>query len=329
MTQIPGGDLVFRAFILVRNFESTSDGLEFGEFTFSRVGHRFKQLRNVFSSDDVNEDDWFFEKSYTQLPTGGTPGSPVGGIPNDAEDILLLLRLYKSGEISFVRLAIAPPSGNVLVQVPYRAMNDLNSYSTPKFKVGPDERQLWKVFADGVRESQSWTSGWFATSRRFFLSGGAKQFNPKRDDVDRIVDYVTALESTLVPEKDYNTRRITRRAAELIAPGDPAEKHRIVKFMTNLYDIRSRIVHGSGLDEKSRKWLTENCAQVELRVRQVLVAAVQKLPPLDEDRRIVLAGLYDPTDQDRGTVAFEKFREIKTVSVRKAVAGKIARLAEQ
>ena len=317
---------MFKAFILVRNLESGADGLDFGEFTINLVGLRFKELREVFSSVDVNQDDWIFEKSYTQLPLG-PPGSPVGGIPNDIEDTLLLLRLYKVGDISFIKQAIIPPSGNTLVQFPYRAMNDLNSYSPLRFEVESEECQSWKAFADGIRESQSWSSDWFAAAKRFFLCGGAKQFNPKWDDVDRILDYATALESTLVPEKDYNTRRISRRAAVLIAPDNPAETELIVRFIKRFYEIRSRIVHGSRLGDENREWLFDNCGQVELRVRQVLVTAVQKLPPGEEDRRVALTGLYDPTDEDRGSFAFEKFREIKTTEVRKAIAARIAQLA--
>jgi hypothetical protein len=317
---------MFKACVLVRNLESLAESLDFGEFTIDRVGLRFKELREVFSSVDVNQDDWIFEKSYAPLPPG-PPGSPVGSIPNDIEDILLLLRLYKIGDISFIKLAIIPPSGNAIVQFPYRAMNDLNSYSLLRFNVESNECKSWKVFADGIRESQSWRSDWFGVARRFFLYGGAKEFNPKWDDVDRILDYTSALESTLVPEKDYNTRRISRRAATLIAPDNPAEMEVIVRFMKRFYEIRSRIAHGSRLGDENREWLFENCGQVELGVRQVLVAAVQKLPPGEEDRRVALAGLFDPTDEDRGNSAFEKFREIKTAEVRKAIAAKIANLA--
>jgi hypothetical protein len=316
---------MFKAFVLVRNLREAVDVLDLGEFRISVAGLRFKDLREVFSSVDVNHDDWVLEKSYTQLPLG-PPGSPVGGIPNDIEDILLLLRLYKAGDISFIRQAIVQPSGNVMVQFPYRAMNDLNSYSLLRFEMESAESQLWRTFADRIRASQSWSSDWFAAAKRFFLSGGAKPFNPKWDDVDRIVDYATALEATLVPEKDYNTRRVSRRAAALVAQSNPEETAAIIKLLKRFYDIRSRIVHGSALGDENRGWLIENCGEVELRVRQILVAAVQKLPSGEDDRRIALAGLYDPTDEDRGTSAFEKFREIKTAEVRKVIAGKIARL---
>ncbi len=113
-----GSALMFKALILVRNFESSVESLDFGEFTLRRIGLGFKELREVFSSIDVNLDDWLFEKSYSTLPLG-PPGSPVGGIPNDVEDTLVLLRLYKPGDLSFVKQAIIPPGGNALVQFPY------------------------------------------------------------------------------------------------------------------------------------------------------------------------------------------------------------------
>jgi hypothetical protein len=183
---------MFKALILVRNFESSSETLDFGEFTVERIGLGFTKLRKDLSSTDVNQDDWILEKLYSRLPPGA-PGSPVGGIPIDIEDLLLLLRLFRPGDVSFIKQAIIPPSGNVLVQFPYRAMNDLNNYSLSRFEIEPEECRVGKVFADQLRQTQSWKSNWFTTARRFFLSGGAKEFNPRWDDLDRIADYATTL----------------------------------------------------------------------------------------------------------------------------------------
>jgi Apea-like HEPN len=316
---------MFKAFVLIRNLESSAKRLDFGEFTVELVGLRFKELREVFSSIDVNQDDWIFEKLYT-VPPPGPPGSPVGGIPNDIEDILLLFRLYKAGDISFVKQAIIPPGGNTVVQFPYRAMNDLNSYSPLRFELGSEECESWKVFANAIRGSQSWNSEWVSVSRRFFLYGGAKEFNPKWDDVDRILDYVTALEAAVVPEMDFARRRISRRSAMLISSA-PTEQSVIATLVKQLYDIRSSVVHGSKLSDEKRDWLIENCGQVELRVRQVLTAAVQNVPAEEADRRTMLAALYDPADEDRGEFALQKFQEIKTPEVRKAIAAKVAKLA--
>jgi hypothetical protein len=318
---------MFKAFVLVRNLKSGAESLDFGEFTIKLVGRRFAELREVLSSVDVNPDDWILEKLYVAAPPGKT-GPLVDGIPADVEDLLALLRLYQVGDIAFIKLAILGPNGNTIIR-PYRAINDLNSYSRLPFEIKAEKCESWGAFADGIRQSQSWTSDWFAAARRFFLSGGAKPFNPAGDDVDRVVDYATALESTLVPERDYNGRRISRRAAALIAPDDLEQMRVIVRLIRRFYDIRSRIVHGSGLDDKDRRWLSENTEQLELRVRQVLVTAVQKLPPGEKDRRVVLAGLYDPTDEDRGSVALDKFRDIKTAGVRAATAARIALLAEE
>lgn len=317
---------MFRALVLVRNIDQSSDHrLDFGEFTIEQIGPRFKELREVFSSADVNRDDWILEKVYTLLPAG-PPGSPVGGIPNDIEDILLLLRLYKVGDISFVKQAIILPNGNTLVQFPYRAMNDLNSYALRQFTITAGECESWQAFAVEIKASRSWTSDWFMAARRFFLSGGAKPFNPSWDEVDRILDYATALESTLVPEKDYNTRRISNRAAILISPASPADIEQIGTFLKRVYEIRSRLAHGDRLGDDNRKWLVENGDLVESRVREVLRTAVEQLPPDEGARRVALAALYDPTDDDRGNFALEKFREIKTEQVRKKIAAEIKKI---
>ncbi len=191
---------MFQAFVLVRNVKSPAASLDFGEFTIQRVGVRFRALGEVFPFTQVTQGDWILEKPYEDLPAG-PPGS-VGGIPNDIDEVLLLLRLFKPGDISFIKLAIVLPNGDTQVEAPYRAMNDLNSYSFEHFEVGPEECEAWRDFADGIRQSQSWGSSWFAAARRFFLSGGAKQWNPRWDDVDRVLDYTAALEAALVWEGD-------------------------------------------------------------------------------------------------------------------------------
>jgi hypothetical protein len=292
--------------------------------TLQPVGLRFKELRDLFSSVDVNQDDWILEKSYS-VPPPGPPGSPVRGIPNDLEDILLVFRLYKPGDISFVKQAITPPGGNTVVQFPYRVMNDVNSYSALRFDLRSDGCDSWQAFAKLIRESQSWRSDWFFVARRFFLYGGAKEFNPRWDDVDRIVDYVTALEAAIVPEMDFARRRISHRAAHLIST-DPAERSTIVALIKQLYDIRSSVVHGSKLSDDKRRWLIENCGEVESRIRQVLVAAVQTVPAREADRGVNLARIYDPVDANRGELALQKFKEIRTDAVRKTIGANVAGL---
>jgi hypothetical protein len=314
---------MFKAFVLVRNLECHADHLVFDDFSIKRVGGRFQELRELFVSADVNVDDWVFEKSYA-APPPGPPGLAVGRIPNDIEDALLLLRLWKPGDIAFVRQSIILPSGNPIVQFPYKAMNDLNSYSAIRFEMAPHECEEWDAFAKETRARDSWHSAWFAVARRFFLSGGAEEFNPRWDAVDRIVDYATTLEATLVPEMDFAKRRMSNRGIALLG-ADPAERDGVMKTMKTLYDVRSTIVHGTALGEH-RQWLIENCAQIELLVRKVLTAALEQIPAKEEDRRIRLKTLYDPTDEDRKDFVIQKLREIKTPAVHKALGDEIGRI---
>lgn len=316
---------MFTASVLVRNIESHPQTIDFGEFIVQLVGPRYAEFRERFSSMDVNPNDWILEKSYTILPPG-PPGSSVGGIPNDIEDVLLLLRLFKIGDVAFVKQAITLPSGERHGQLPYRAMNDLNSYSSLPFHVGLEEVASWKGFANDIRKSQSWGSDWFAIARRFFLSGGAKQWNPRWDDVDRVVDYATALEATLVPEPDFNSRRIRQRAAALLAPDNPTENDVVRRLVQKLYDARSTVVHGTRLSQDRLLWLSQNWPDIEARVRQILVQAVHKLPPGEEHRRGALAALYDPSDRDRANSAFDRFKEIKDAEIRRETSAKIAQL---
>ncbi len=109
----------------------------------------------------------------------------------------------------------------------------------------------------------------------------------------------------------------------MIAPDDFDQQDYVLVLTGRLYDIRSQIAHGNKLGEADSNWLLENDKQVELRVRQVLRASVQMFPPGEKARRASLADVYDPTDQDRGDLAFGKFREIKTTEVRKSIADKI------
>jgi hypothetical protein len=316
----------YRAQVLVRNLMARTDRIELGEFVLTRVGLQFEALREKLSSKDVFQEDWLLEKTYNELPSCPGPApSGLGGIPNDIEDILFLLRLFKVGDVAFVRQAVVKPNSETLTQYPYRMMNSLNSNSVLTTELSETDREQWSEFAGGLRSSQSWGAEWFSVSRRFFLYGGAKEFNPGWGEVDRIVDYATALESALVPEGEFSRSRCANRAA-VFCSSDPDERKGVSSLVKKLYDIRSSIVHGSVLGEEDRTWLKTNSREVELRVRQVLVAAVQQSPPDEDGRATFLRSLFDVTDEKRGEFALQMFREIETEAVRNTTAAQIAKL---
>jgi hypothetical protein len=191
--------------------------LDFGEFILTNISYpQHIELREIFSSQDVYLDDWLLEKTYSELPRClGMAPSGVGGIPNDIEDILLLLRLYKVGDVVFSHQAIVKPGESTVVQYPYRVMNSLNSRSILTTDLNEGDSNLWLAFAESLRSSQSWGSQRFTVARRFFLYGGAKEFNPGLSEVDRVINYATALEAVLVPETDFSRSRCANRAARL------------------------------------------------------------------------------------------------------------------
>jgi hypothetical protein len=317
----------YRALVLARNLTKGADRIDLGEFVLTRVGYpEFQELREKLSSQDVFQNDWLLEKTYPEL-TGciGFAPSGFGGIPNDIEDILFMLRLFKVGDVAFVRQAVVTPNGDTLTQYPCRIMNSLKSNSIPATELTENDRERWLAFSNSLRSSQSWGAQWLSVSRRFFLYGGAKEFSPAWDEVDRIVDYVTALEAALVPEGDFSRGRCANRAGKLCS-GDPDEQKAISSLVTRLYDLRSSIVLGSTFSEQDRTWLKDNSRNVELRVRQVLLAVVQQSPRDDLARTAFLRSLFDVTDAKRGEFVLQKFEEIETEEVRNETAAEIARL---
>lgn len=150
-----------------------------------------------------------------------------------------------------------------------------------------------------------------------------KGINPTWDEVDRIVDYATALEAAVAPETDFSKRRMSLRSAKLVS-SDPSEQEAIASIVKKLYDVRSSIVHGGSLSDKQRQWLIANSRELERRVREVLIAAIRNLPSDETERRAMLSALYDPTDSDRGQFALQKFQEIRTEPVRTEIAAWIS-----
>src|SRR5439155_24418854 len=137
-----------------------------------------------------------------------------GRIPVDVENTLLLLRLYRPGDLSFVEMRIEKPDRTLAVQSPYGAMGDITSSMFYEF--ASNDVAAWEPFATELRNTAAWDSTWFKRSRRFFLYGGSKECNVEWDEIDRIVDYMIALEAALVPERLFVGRCLRERSARLI-----------------------------------------------------------------------------------------------------------------
>lgn len=330
----------FTAFVIVRNVrllvtpkESAFgtkhfvDRLDFGSFTIKEITSRqIDDVRTLFASEDVYLYDYLLEKAYHTLPTT-TSSSPagVGGIPDDIGDLLFLLRLYKGGNIAFVKVAITKPDGETVHMFPYQAVNELNTNSAvDPTELWVHEQSAWNTFATSMVSSAAWDTPWFLTAKRFFLYGGSKEFNPNIGEVDRAIDYTIALEALLVPERDFVGKRVRNRAAALLS-NDPTQRASHSALVKRLYGIRSALVHGGVLSKQETDWLTENEQSIEFLVRSVLAMIVDVAPADHQGRLSVLSKLYDITDEDRAGTIRTFVAQIKAKDVLAACAAKIKR----
>jgi hypothetical protein len=322
---------MYTAYALVRNLSRAAGEpnaaraeLRFRDFRIWNVpqfegpnGERFKEARQIFPYARVSFGDWVYEKDYSSLPTARGPApSGLGGIPEDTEDSLLLLRLFKSGDISFAQVSVRDANRSLSSQYPYRVTSDIPSVFP--YKLSQGQCREWDVFADEVKTRPGWRSSWFMVARRYFLYGGAKEFNCYAErqsgieinEVDRVVDYMIGLEAALVAERDFVGRRLRERATRLVCK-DPGESEATKKLLRELYDVRSTIAHGSPLTDEQRDFLQRRREDFEGVVRKILVESLRSLPAEDERRKAALSNLWDISDRDRAQKLFEDFGKIK------------------
>jgi hypothetical protein len=254
------------SFALVKKFNSNSSELIFNKFRLSKISHgntgALEEAQGLFSKAWVFYGDWIYKREYDD-------SADWDEIPLDVEDALLLLRLYKTGDLFFVQPCIEGPDGNLSCQLPYPVM--VSTTTTLRYEINIEECSRFDAFASEIVSQENWSSSWFKIARRFFLYGGGKEYNPAHDKLDRIVDYMTVLESILVPESEFVGRRLRERAATLLKNTD-FKPDTMKRLLRDLYDVRSTIVHGSKISFKHKDALN-NAADFESIVRNLIVTS--------------------------------------------------------
>jgi hypothetical protein len=196
--------------------------------------------------------------------------------------------------------------------MPYRVMA---SYPSANFyRFDQQEVAAWENLAAELPAYEAWTAAWFIIARKFFLYGAAKEFNINFGEVDRIVDFMITLESTLVPEHDFVGRRLRERGALLLNVGD-AEANGIKRLLRDFYEIRSTMVHGSHLSANHRATLARQ-EEFEVVMRRILVSALRQLPEADDDRTRALKNLFEVPDVARGERVLQLYQEISAADIR-------------
>jgi len=295
-----------KSFVLVKNLRSKSEDLHFANFKLVKIGsswdYDLKRAQHLFARAMPLYKDWFYERAYEDND------QIVEKIPFDVEDTLLFLRLFKPGDLVFQHLCIENESGELLSQLPYRVMAYI--HTTHMYNIESEECAEFDAFTKEISSQNNLTSAWFQTCRRFFLYGGGKEYNPRHNEVDRVVDYMTALEAIFVPERDgFIGRRLRERAASLLKYHniDPDDTNRLLR---DFYNVRSAVVHGSDIPPFKTGILKRNI-DFETVVRNIIVEALKTLPKNDKDRVAYLKQLFDVSDQDRSERAFSDFCSIK------------------
>jgi len=117
--------------ILIRNLESNQTRLDFAGFLAEELKQgdvqKLRTAREFFSEASYGE--WTAQRDYPSIPPVQGDSCGFGSIPSDVEDLLLLLRLYRPGNLAFVGLNIEK-DGKRHKQYPYRAISSLVGLST-------------------------------------------------------------------------------------------------------------------------------------------------------------------------------------------------------
>ncbi|MBZ5493812.1 MAG: hypothetical protein LAO76_23070 [Acidobacteriia bacterium] len=257
--------------------------------------------------------DWVYERHYDDVPDN------FGSIPFDVLDTLFILRLFRPGEISFVRHTVQDEDGTIAQQWPQRTMTEMYAPYSRYYVLHAQDCRAFDSFSSDVCGAQAWRSAWFNTARRFFLYGSAKELEVDFGVVDRIVDYMIALEAALVPEQDFVGRRLRERAVALIQETAEAKS-----ILSKLYEVRSTIVHGSTLSKKHSQILKDHLGTFELWVRKLLVQAVKTLCVQETEKTAQLKRIYDISDSDRVERLRQSVHEIQNESLKAALVSCLA-----
>jgi hypothetical protein len=319
--------------ILARNIESAAFNressnfteplkIQFSDFSIEQLHQvsrsRLEYARKFFK--DAVFGECIIEREYQSIPPKPGDHTGFGAINDEPEDLLLLLRLFHPGDLAFASVSIEKSGHKPANLYPYRVISGLVYESTRQFRLEQADVPTWERFAASLRSSDSWRADWFKVSRRSFLYGGGKEFNPNfESEVDSVADYIAALEAALVPKSFLIQRCLKERAVRLLGLTD--EKARQTKkLLGKFYAVRSSLVHGASVKDQLSLLQDRDCwHEFEQLIREVIVAALRKVPSEESSREAYLASLYEPDDIARAEQIEENFKAIKDPEARKSL----------
>lgn len=309
------------AYILIDNFKSSLPILAFKQFNIIKIDNsNIEDYRDIVYYAHVLLGQYVIEVPHC----GKTPISDQASLnsneclENDtlnSEDLLLLLRLYKEGDLIFIAHQKTNENESI-VMLPYPMVF---AHPFPPFTYYcldmADIPKLNMFFAE-VPTWQGWKSPWFNIAKHYFLWGGSKEFIPGCNN-ERILDYMIVLEAMLICEKHFVSRRLKERAAKML------NDKGILKLLNKFYDFRSRLAHGNNLSPKDIQYINTNRDEFENAVRYLFKKSLQCCPAEKKRREEYLKDLYDIADIDRGKKLITDFDSIKDSNIKKGVIKKL------
>lgn len=311
----------YTAYILILNFKSELEELSFDNFVISKVTDRnYDEYKEIFTANVYrNANQYVIKRIFTSplpLPEDISSDSVdlTGVIPYTQEDLMFLLRLYKGGDIVFIEQIIVTPAGTCLAQFKYPMVFSYY-HSTFYYEISGTEIPALNTFINETPYLPGWNSKWLKIAKRYFLWGGSKEFYPERDN-ERILDYMIALESVLVSEGDFISRRLKERAANLFT-GTDEQKNIIRELIKKFYGYRSILAHGNELSSVDISYIIISRVLFENTVRDILKMVIKNCPLDTQAREAFLKDRYDITDQDRVRKIISDIKAIKDEGARK------------
>jgi hypothetical protein len=313
------------AYILVRHLDSEHgvDVLDIGGGRLVRIPQNaagrqlIEKCHTLFPAAYALFSDWLYERRYPETPASRVEHDPSGqgDIPYESEDLLLALRLVQPGDITFVAQALVEDDGPPLFQQRYRYFGEIAS--THPYRLEPHQIPTVEHYLRLVR-TPSADSAWFSVAKRFFLYGGAKEFNPYIGELDRILDFAVALEAVLLFENEFVGRLLRNRALALLGIEGDAVKP-VKRLLGDFYGHRSKLAHGEPLEIEDQADFHAQMEAFERLVRAVLRVALEMIPADDDARRQRLTALATVTDEDRVAFLIERAKSLEDVDRRQRV----------
>jgi hypothetical protein len=239
----------YRVVVQVDNFTMDDAGLDFGDFRIEKVkpGTEASSWKKILNSRQIPM-YVLFKDFLNYFPEENDP-SGFSSIMKDLMDLLIVFRLFKMGDLFFNNVTIVDNDSNQSFSSYYT----MDNFSVLKYIFESQDLKRFVDFKNIMIPKMANRNNVTSFYLGKYLSGSNKGFFYKVHELNRIVDYVVALESVFMFKSDHNfiSRTLAKRVSNFL---DDPSAYKIIKSM---YNERSKIVHGSliSLNESREKKL--------------------------------------------------------------------------